>query len=209
MMDLKGYEGFCLTIDDHSPEANNIKIYCMIKDIPIIRVKESEKCPSNYIPSGSVEWVLHSLGKNIVPDYYPDWCKHLLYRNVWKGDKWLQKRVFVMTLKMKDIDNIKKEGIKMKKKESLKFLNKCLKEISEMSQEEFDARIEKIEKEKGTHYMKNKAYDLIVKFEEKELTIDTIYAKDFNEAKELFTNRYMGKFVVREKSNKEVEVVLV
>ena len=36
----------------------------------------------------------------------------------------------------------------MKKKESLKVLNKCLKEISEMSQEEFDARIEKIEKEK-------------------------------------------------------------
>ena len=31
----------------------------------------------------------------------------------------------------------------MKKKESLKLLNKCLKEISEMSQEEFDARIEK------------------------------------------------------------------
>ena len=95
MIDLKGYKGFCLTIDNHSPEANNIKIYCMIKDIPVIHVKESEKCPSNYIPSGSVEWVLYSLGKNIVPDYYPDWCKHLLYRNVWKGDKWLQKRVFV------------------------------------------------------------------------------------------------------------------
>lgn len=97
----------------------------------------------------------------------------------------------------------------MKKKESLKVLNKCLKEISEMSQEEFDARIEKIEKEKRIYSMKNKSYDLIVKYEEKELTIDTVYANDFEEAKELLSNRYMGKFVIRDRSDKGKEVVLL
>ena len=68
---------------------------------------------------------------------------------------------------------------------------------------------EKIEKNKKVYSMKNKVYDLIVKFEEKELTIDTIYAKDFEEAKELLSNRYMGKFVVRDRSDKEKEVVLL
>lgn len=57
--------------------------------------------------------------------------------------------------------------------------------------------------------MKNKSYDLVVKFEEKELTIDTVYATDFEEAKDLLTNRYMGKFVIRDRSNKEKEVVLL
>ena len=57
--------------------------------------------------------------------------------------------------------------------------------------------------------MKNKSYDLVVKYEEKELTIDTIYAKDFEEAKDLLINRYMGKFVIRDRSDKEKEVVLL
>jgi hypothetical protein len=57
--------------------------------------------------------------------------------------------------------------------------------------------------------MKNKSYDLVVKYEEKELTIDTVYAIDFEEAKDLLTNRYMGKFVIRDRSNKEKEVVLL
>ena len=57
--------------------------------------------------------------------------------------------------------------------------------------------------------MKNKSYDLVVKYEEKELTIDTIYAKDFEEAKDLLINRYKGKFVIRDRSDKEKEVVLL
>jgi len=95
MIDLKGYSGFCLTTEDHSPEANNISMYCMMKDISVVRVKESYSCLHNLIPSGSVDWCLKSLGKHITPNYYPQWCKHLLYRNVWKGDKWLLQKVFV------------------------------------------------------------------------------------------------------------------
>lgn len=95
MIDLKGYRGFCLERGDCSPEANNIKIICMVKDIPIISTNSKDKCPIDYVPSGSVEFCLRFLGRNITPEYYPDWCKHLLYRNVWKGNKWLKKRVFV------------------------------------------------------------------------------------------------------------------
>lgn len=87
MIDLKDHRGFCLEREDCSPEANNIKIYCMVKDVPIININSKDKFPIDYIPSGSVEYCLRSLGSNIIPDYYPAWCKHLLYRNVWKGDE--------------------------------------------------------------------------------------------------------------------------
>ena len=48
------------------------------------------------MPSGSVEWCLKSLGKNIIPNYYPEWLSNHLYRKVWKEDKWpLGKKVFI------------------------------------------------------------------------------------------------------------------
>jgi transposase-like protein len=95
MFDLKDYEGFCIEQQDHSPEANAISLYCLVKDIKLLKIKSNEICPSNYVPSGSVDFCIKSLGKNIIPDYYPDWCKSLLFRNVWKENKWLLRKVFI------------------------------------------------------------------------------------------------------------------
>ena len=94
MINLKGFRGFCIVNTDKSPEANQISMYCLTKDIPLLKVSLKEKCPTDYIPSGSVEWCTNSLGYIPIPNYYPDWCAHLLYRNVWKSNEWEFKRVF-------------------------------------------------------------------------------------------------------------------
>lgn len=95
-INLKGYKGFALMIGDTSLEASRLSIYCMVKDVKLIRVPKKEKCSNDYIPCGSVEWCLQSLGEEIIPDYYPAWGKQYLYRKVWREDKWiLGKKLFV------------------------------------------------------------------------------------------------------------------
>ena len=39
MFDLKDYEGFCIEQQDHSPEANAISLYCLVKDIKLLKIK--------------------------------------------------------------------------------------------------------------------------------------------------------------------------
>jgi hypothetical protein len=93
LIDLKGYNGFALANGDTSFEANRLSLYCSLNDIPCIRVKN---CPDNFVPSGSVEWCLKQLGKEIIPDYYPDWLSSYFNRKVWKEDKWpIDKKVFI------------------------------------------------------------------------------------------------------------------
>ena len=88
IVNLKGYDGFALMIGDTSTEASRLSLYCMMKDIKLIRVPKKEKCPDNYIPCGSVEWCESILGKNVIPDYYPEWLHNRLYRKVWHEDHW-------------------------------------------------------------------------------------------------------------------------
>jgi hypothetical protein len=95
LLNLKHFKGFCTTIGDDSVEARRITAFCIIHDISHLRVKNTEPCPKNYVPSGSVEWCTLSLGYNIIPDYYPDWLQPYLYRKVWKSNKWLMKKAFV------------------------------------------------------------------------------------------------------------------
>jgi len=94
-IDLKGYRGFALQYDDTSKEATVITL-CAERDIPIERFQNKETVPDDLIPCGSVEWSESILGYSPTPDYYPEWVKSHLHRNVWAGDKWiLEKRVFV------------------------------------------------------------------------------------------------------------------
>jgi len=95
LLNLKHYKGFCTTIGDDSVEARRITAFCIIHDISHLRVRNTEPCPKNYVPSGSVEWCTLSLGYNVIPDYYPDWLQPYLYRKVWKSNKWLMKKAFV------------------------------------------------------------------------------------------------------------------
>lgn len=95
MIDLYNYKGFVIQSHDHSPEANHISLYCLTKDISFIRVLNKDKIPEDYIPSGSVEWCSKLLRRTVKPNYFPDWCKHLLYRNVWYAEEWPFKKVFI------------------------------------------------------------------------------------------------------------------
>jgi hypothetical protein len=94
-IDLKNYKGFAIT-ETQSVESLALIQYCILKDIKYIIVNKKEKCPQDYVPSGSVEWCLYSLDKEIKPNYYPVWLKNYLCRKIWYTDKWpLGQKVFI------------------------------------------------------------------------------------------------------------------
>ena len=92
-INLDNFKGFILEPHDNSPEANKLIYYCIINDFKFIKSKEYDK---NYIPLGSIEFIENILGFSPVPNYYPDWLKHKLYRNVFQSNEWiLGKKYFV------------------------------------------------------------------------------------------------------------------
>jgi hypothetical protein len=81
---------------DNSIEASKLSLYCSLKNIPIVRIKENTPFLGEYTPCGSVEWCQSLLNKTIIPDYYPEWLRKYLYRNVWKSNEWIfGKKLFV------------------------------------------------------------------------------------------------------------------
>jgi hypothetical protein len=117
-IDLKNYEGFCFLKKDDSWERTCISLTCAHHNIPNIGIDIKDPLPKGFIPSGSVEWCLKCLGKNIIPNYYPKWASEHLYRKVWKTDKWpLGKRVFIKPAnKYKRFDGFVTTGSYKKKK---------------------------------------------------------------------------------------------
>lgn len=94
-INLKSFTGFALTKNDSSLEAQRLSAYCTTHDVPLFRVDKNVPCPSVLVPCGSVEWCLQSLGKKIIPDYYPFWLEPFFHRNIWKESKWPLKKVFI------------------------------------------------------------------------------------------------------------------
>ena len=96
MLNLKQFKGFSTISGDRSREANCLLIYSITHDIPVQRVRDRHtKCPEGFVPVGSVEWCLNSLGRNITPNYYPEWLSDHLYRKVWQQTHWPLERVFI------------------------------------------------------------------------------------------------------------------
>jgi hypothetical protein len=95
MINLKGYEGFGI-IETQSKESLDLIQYCILKDIKYQIFKKHILCSKDLIPCGSVEWCTLSLGKEVKPDYFPEWMKDYVYRKIWYTDKWpLEKKVFI------------------------------------------------------------------------------------------------------------------
>lgn len=95
-VDLYPYIGFAIARKDTSLEASRLHMYCVKYDYELIRIDPNRPCPEFYIPCGSVEWCQKSLGKTIIPDYYPSWLEDSLHRNVWREDNWiLDRKLFV------------------------------------------------------------------------------------------------------------------
>jgi len=52
--------------------------------------------PEDYIPQGDIGWVTSVLGFVPRPDHYPPFLLHLLYRKIWKAEKWpMEKGIFI------------------------------------------------------------------------------------------------------------------
>jgi len=48
----------------------------------------ANKVPEGYIAAGDIDWVIDILGFIPRPDHYPEFLQHLLYRKIWKEEKW-------------------------------------------------------------------------------------------------------------------------
>jgi len=117
-IDLKGYKGFCFFKKDDSWERACISLVCTMLNIPTIALDINDPYPKDYVPSGSVEWCLQCLGREMIPDYYPKWASKHLHRSVWKHDKWpLNQKVFIKPAdRYKRFDGFKTTGSYKKKK---------------------------------------------------------------------------------------------
>jgi len=87
----QGYEGKELMAISH---------YCCMKQIPCKSIQYSKKSTptieDGFIPVGCIEWISRILGKTITPNYYPDFLRPHLNRNIWEADKWpLGEKVFI------------------------------------------------------------------------------------------------------------------
>ena len=88
---------FAIQYSDHtSKEASAIIQYCIMERHPYKMVKETKSIHENFIPVGSVEFCIEYLGVKVTPDYYPDFLKEHLHREVYRTSEWpLNKKVFI------------------------------------------------------------------------------------------------------------------
>jgi len=79
-----------------SKETTAIFQYCIMENVPYKYIKNVKDASREHVPVGSVEFCLQILGRDIQPDYYPDFLKDCLYRNVYRTTKWpLGKKLFI------------------------------------------------------------------------------------------------------------------
>jgi len=88
--------GIAFQYDDQSREAMAMFIVATVNEIPFKQFRNHKDVPEDYIPSGSVEWCEKILGQKVTPDYYPEFLKDHLHREIWRTDEWpLGKKVFI------------------------------------------------------------------------------------------------------------------
>lgn len=54
--------------------------------IPFKLFNSPKDVPNDFIPCGNVDWGLSVLGRNITPDYYPEFLSEYISRKIWKAD---------------------------------------------------------------------------------------------------------------------------
>lgn len=87
---------FALQKGDNSREAMAVHQTSVLDGHIVQYFDNYKKVPEDFIPCGSVEWCLKILGKPIVPDYYPEFLRIFLYRDVWQTNEWpLVNKLFI------------------------------------------------------------------------------------------------------------------
>ncbi len=88
--------GFALDYSKTSEiEEKAIALYASMNHIPCKRFKKDE-VPQGYIPVGNIDWFLGVTGWKIKPNYFPDFLRSYVKRNIWETDKWpLGQKVFI------------------------------------------------------------------------------------------------------------------
>jgi hypothetical protein len=81
--------GFTLQSGHICREESALMNYCVLNRVPYKICRKPEESPDGYIPCGTVEWCEKFLPKEkATPDYYPEFLKDHLFRNVWKTNTW-------------------------------------------------------------------------------------------------------------------------
>lgn len=87
---------FALQKGDNSQEAIAVHQTAILDGHKAQYFDNYKKVPNDFIPCGSVEWCLKILGRPVTPDYYPEFLKPYLHRDVWQTNEWpLGEKVFI------------------------------------------------------------------------------------------------------------------
>ena len=87
---------FALQKGDKSQEAVAVHQTSILDGHKVQYFGNYKDVPPDFIPCGSVEWCLKILGRPVIPDYYPEFLKPYLHRDVWQTNEWpLGKRIFI------------------------------------------------------------------------------------------------------------------
>ena len=96
-LDMLGWAGFMIQKEIKDSKESLAIVYAASNyKIPVRIVSNYKDVLDNWVALGSVEFVEKALGRNIIPNYYPEFLNNYLNRDVWKADKWpLGKIVFI------------------------------------------------------------------------------------------------------------------
>jgi hypothetical protein len=88
--------GFAFQHGDKSREVQCLCLYSNYHRIPRNFFRKAADVPKDWVPYGAVKWVDEIMGKQLTPDYYPDFLSSWVKRKVWKETKWpYGSRVFI------------------------------------------------------------------------------------------------------------------
>lgn len=89
---------FALKKGTHSDtETKALAIHAALtREIELHYFDRADQVPEDYIPQGTIEWVTSVLGYTPRPDHYPPFLAHLLFRKIWKEEKWpMEEGIFI------------------------------------------------------------------------------------------------------------------
>ncbi len=88
---------FGLKIGYSDTETKTLALHAILThEIALDYFRKASDIPKEVIPVGTIEWVTSALGYTPLPDSYPSFLQSMLYRKVWRAERWpLEKNIFI------------------------------------------------------------------------------------------------------------------